>query len=242
MKPYFWLLFAIPFLLTCKKDKEEDNYFILSGQVLDATTGQPMPGLKLHVFETAWVGGWFGYFEVHWLGEFFTDTQGQYSYEFSKGSLNGVSGVYLGCSNLPENYQEYVIQVAQNGVKLGDKNFALDLNEIEPQLIDYGEIESRAYYTFKVFPKAYYQFQIPPLTSELKKDTLVLIVSTGFLYYKAYPLGEASWVALLEQVSALKAADRAKGSFELRRDTLIKSGTFDVCCPPYDTTIIFLDL
>jgi hypothetical protein len=247
MKLWYLLILTLVFVITCKKDdinndidNDIDNDFTVRGVVRDATTNKALSGIRLRAY--SWVGdandAWNGTLTIQIYADDITDNDGQFEISFSKSSwTKNSTSVSLGSDNLPAGYQHYA---TSNG---GRVNLFLDPNDYySTPLVEQMVIKDDQQYSVLLLPKTYYTFAIPTLTPELKHDTL--LIETPMLYHtlkESYYLGLQSNLTEIRKVRELVATNWVTGNYQLRRNTVIKSGSFSVQCAPRDTTIVFLD-
>ncbi|MFN7831961.1 MAG: hypothetical protein ACK5Q2_08245 [Bacteroidota bacterium] len=58
----------------------------------------------------------------------------------------------------------------------------------------------------------------------------------------SYLLGNEADIAFLQVLRELTGTMNAQGTWVLRNGKIIKSGSFDTVCAPWDTTIVSIDL
>jgi hypothetical protein len=235
MKSLYWLVITILSLWACKK---EDSIYNVGGIVTDGSSGQPIVGLPLTVYKAG--GGinaaWHGELKVVVLDEELTEEDGRFSIMFDKTNLSSeFESVYLGCDSIPNGYQNYVrVDQDLGNLYLDKHDYYANWKPIS--VFDHQDL------SLKMFQQAYFNLALPPLTQDLKQDTLVLKLSTSYEYNEQFHLGNSQEVQSLLKIRELMAADRAIGTYLLRRGTIIKSGSFDVFCSPHDTTEVYLNL
>lgn len=153
MRPLFWLVFVIPFLLTCKKEAD-DSTFKISGIMTDSSTGLPLSNQHLKVFEI-----WFTTnplnptARITWLGECVTDSSGRFELSIDKSKLSVNPIVRLGCNDLPSGYTGYALRSAGNSPNpvYDVVKIALDVDDQNYENSEDGIIEDNTYYTYKVY-------------------------------------------------------------------------------------------
>jgi len=224
MKQCYWLVFVVPFLLTCKKVEEESIPFRASGYLLEAETNKPFPNRTMNATDGYWGVGETVYDQV------ITDENGFFEFNFST-KYSQLNEVVVECAGFPGNHQRYGRDQDGNFVELS-RDF--DLED--------AKMENNQEYIFYCFPKASFYFSLPPLTQELMGYTLEIYQESSKADYFTYSLGDPASVSYLTSVRPLEAANRAFGTFTLRNGVVIKSDTFNVYCPPNLTTEVYLDL
>lgn len=157
MKPLFWLVFALPFLLTCHKEVE-DTTFNVRGVMLDGVSGVRLSGRNLQAFQI-WVdySQWGGMLQISWLGSCVTDKDGYFELAFDKTQLEDITDntVRLGCSNSSSDYQDYARRrTGENPSQdFETVKITLDVDAQNYEASEDGLIVDNAYYTYELFPK-----------------------------------------------------------------------------------------
>lgn len=157
MKPFYWLIFSIPFLLTCHKEVE-DNTFTVRGVMLDGVSGARLSGRNLQAFQI-WIdySQWGGLLQISWLGSCVTDKDGYFELNFDNAQLPDVTDnmVRLGCSNSSSEYQDYARRrTGENPSQdFETVKITLDVDAQNYESSEDGIIVDNAYYTYELFPK-----------------------------------------------------------------------------------------
>jgi hypothetical protein len=242
MKSVYWLIFALPFLMTCLKEDRETVYNV-SGSFKDGSTGNPIKGVSWAVYtadgdaNAAWNGELV--VEVHVSGV--TKDDGTFDASFNNFEPN-LNNVYLGSTAWPERYQRYVRYDNDNGIK----NLYLDINDFyttaASELLN---LRDDQHYALKMYPKASYKIVLPSIIpNEFKQDTLVLnLLTTHQVYWEdnRYALGNINDILRLQNEERnVIASDKALGWYTLRNGTVKKEGYFDVYCDPGVITEVHL--
>lgn len=233
-------LFSIVLLVAvaCNKNTPEENgpngYTTYHGKLLDASTGHGIPYVPITAYtsEGSINDAWNGTLTVRIRSIGYSDTSGAFKLEYPDQYL-----VYMGCAHLPEGYQYW----ATGSYGFGN----LYLNEN-----DFYDIKGERFIlkkgfspVLRVFPVTYFSIGLPPLTPELKKDTLVLHLANPYTsdYTESYFLGYPLTTFYLRKPRYLEGDNYVRGRFELRNNGQLKTGDIQVYCPPHDTTVVQLE-
>lgn len=240
MKVFAGLLITfLLFLTACFKPtaEEDDKTLRCNGTLTDASTHAPLKDIPLTIYTQ---GGTLddyvnGLLYVDAISYVHTDESGKFSISLYKDNFK----IYnLGCPAIPEGYQPYF---RLNGGPVYD--LYLNPDDFYDQNYTRFSIGNNQIYTMELFPVASYRLALPVLTAEQKQCKLILKIPGLFgIIEEKYALYNASDLLHLKSVRPLIAANYASGSYELVRDSVIKSGAFHTFCVPHDTTEVLLEL